>query len=121
MKNPKNYLIAQNYQAWGEREHRRMLWSMAALTLLAVGLMVSLEFLWRQLRRNHRQREALAGMNTGLQQLNEALSATNLTRERYVALFLDLCAAYINKLNNFQQLVSARSTPRRPSTTTAAP
>jgi hypothetical protein len=47
-------------------------------------------------------------MNAGLHQLNEALSATNLTRERYVSLFLDLCAAYIHKLNNFQNLVKRK-------------
>jgi cell division protein FtsB len=100
--------IARSYQAWGEREHRRMMWALAVVTLLALGLTVSLAFLWRQLRRNRRQHEALAGMNTHLQQLNEALSQTNVTRERYVALFLDLCAAYISKLNNFQQLVKRK-------------
>jgi cell division protein FtsB len=100
--------IAQSYQAWGEREHRRMMAALAVVTLLALGLTLSLGFLVRQLRSNRRQRVALAEMNAGLQQLNEALSATNLTRERYVALFLDLCAAYINKLNNYQNLVKRK-------------
>jgi hypothetical protein len=100
--------IARSYQAWGEREHRRMMGALVVVTLLAVGLLASLGFLWRQLRRNRRQRVALAEMNAGLQQLNEALTSTNLTRERYVALFLDLCAAYISKLNNFQQLVKRK-------------
>jgi hypothetical protein len=100
--------IAESYQAWGEREHRRMVAALAAVTLLALGLLLSLGFLWRQLRRNRRQRVALAEMNAGLHQLNEALSATNLTRERYVSLFLDLCAAYIHKLNNFQNLVKRK-------------
>ncbi|MDO4181716.1 MAG: DUF6377 domain-containing protein, partial [Bacteroidales bacterium] len=40
--------------------------------------------------------------------LNEELVTTNHTREEYVSLFMDLCAAYIDKLNKYQDLVKRK-------------
>ena len=56
----------------------------------------------------HKQKDILAEMNRELQRLNKMLVDTNHTREDYVSLFMDLCAAYINKLNKYQELVERK-------------
>ncbi|MCQ4775495.1 DUF6377 domain-containing protein, partial [Lacrimispora saccharolytica] len=50
----------------------------------------------------------MANMNCELQHLNKALVDTNHTREEYVSLFMDLCAAYIDKLKKYQDLVKRK-------------
>lgn len=55
-----------------------------------------------------KRRKILADMNQELQHLNKALVNTNHTREEYVSLFMDLCAAYIDKLNKYQDLVKRK-------------
>ncbi len=47
-------------------------------------------------------------MNNKLKELNSELVKTNRTREEYVSLFLELCAAYIDKLNKYQDLVKRK-------------
>lgn len=60
------------------------------------------------MRQLHRRRQALSDMNEQLQRLNRQLLDTNHTREEYVSLFIDLCAAYIDKLNRYQDLVKRK-------------
>ena len=55
-----------------------------------------------------KRRKILADMNAELQHLNKELVTTNHTREEYVSLFMDLCAAYIDKLNKYQDLVKRK-------------
>ena len=73
-----------------------------------VGLVVSLIYIYRQMHQLHKRRKILADMNQELQHLNKALVNTNHTREEYVSLFMDLCAAYIDKLNKYQDLVKRK-------------
>lgn len=47
----------------------------------------------------------LAELNSQLKELNTKLAQTNALRENYVSLYMDLCAAYIEKLNRFQSTV----------------
>jgi DNA-binding CsgD family transcriptional regulator len=70
-----------------------------SLTLLALCLLASLIFLYIELRRNHRQQQALM--------------ATNQARERYVALCLDLAAANIDKMRYFQNQVKRKVMARQ--------
>ena len=37
--------------------------------------------------------------------MNQQLTQANSRREKYMRLFMDLCALYIGKLNNYQKLV----------------
>ena len=64
----------------------------------------------RQLRL---RREELAAVNRELKQLNRKLVNTNHIREEYVSLFLDLCAAYIDKLGKYQDLVKRKVKARQ--------
>jgi len=59
----------------------------------------------QQKKRVSQSKETLSGLNAQLNELNAKLSQTNVIREQYVSLFMDLCAAYIEKLNRFRSTV----------------
>ena len=47
-------------------------------------------------------------MNTQLTELNQLLIETNIKRETYMRLFMDISAAYISKLSDYRKLVSRK-------------
>lgn len=97
--------IVNSYQEQNEIKSRRMMWAFAFICILSVGLIISLIFIRKQVKQLRMRRKAIAEMNQKLRALNQELLHTNSTREEYVSLFLDLCAAYIEKLSKYQELV----------------
>lgn len=100
--------IVLSYQEQNLIKSQRLQWSLICISLLSIGLVVSLVYIYRQMNQLHKRRKILADMNQELQHLNKALVDTNHTREEYVSLFMDLCAAYIDKLNKYQDLVKRK-------------
>lgn len=100
--------IVLSYQEQNRLKSQRLQWSLVCISLLSIGLIVSLVYIYSQMRQLHKRRKVLAEMNQELQHLNQALVDTNHTREEYVSLFMDLCAAYIDKLNKYQDLVKRK-------------
>lgn len=100
--------IVLSYQKQNLIESQRLQWSLICISLLSIGLVVSLVYIYRQINQLHKRKKILANMNCELQHLNKALVDTNHTREEYVSLFMDLCAAYIDKLKKYQDLVKRK-------------
>lgn len=100
--------IVISYQKQNLAKSKRLQWSLICISLLSVGLVVSLVYIYRQMQQLRKRRKILADMNAELQHLNKELVNTNHTREEYVSLFMDLCAAYIDKLNRYQDLVKRK-------------
>ena len=60
---------------------------------------------------NKKQKEMntqLQDMNSQLTELNQQLIETNIKRETYMRLFMDISAAYISKLSDYRKLVSRK-------------
>lgn len=93
--------IANVYQATIERQNDRLKIYLLIIGLLLPALAILLAYVFRQHKRMSRSKEAVEELNEKLRQLNSRLSMTNRYREQYVSLFMDLCAAYIDKLNRF--------------------
>ena len=100
--------IVLSYQKQNLIESQRLQWSLICISLLSIGLVVSLVYIYRQMNQLHKRKKILENMNCELQHLNKALVDTNHTREEYVSLFMDLCAAYIDKLKKYQDLVKRK-------------
>lgn len=100
--------IVLSYQEQNRIKSERLQWSLICISLLSIGLVISLVHIYRQMHQLHKRRQILADMNLELQHLNKALVDTNHTREGYVSLFMELCAAYIDKLNRYQELVKRK-------------
>lgn len=100
--------IVLSYQEQNQLKSKRLQWSLVFISILSIGLVLSLIYIYRQMQQLHKRKKILGDMNRELQQLNKALTDTNHTREEYVSLFMDLCAAYIDKLNRYQDLVKRK-------------
>lgn len=100
--------IVLSYQQQNVAKSKRLQVSLLCISLLSLGVMLLLAYICKQMFQLRRRRQALAEMNEQLQQLNRRLVNTNHTREEYVGLFMDLCAAYIDKLNRYQDLVKRK-------------
>lgn len=97
--------IVKSYQDQSNKKSKRMMWAFASICVLSVGLIISLLFIRRQMQQIRQRRKSISEMNKELVHLNQELLHTNYSREKYISLFLDLCAAYIEKLNKFQDVV----------------
>lgn len=100
--------IVTTYQKQSEKQSQHLRVAVAGISLLAVGLILSLLFIYRQMRQLRDNRRYLTDTNATLQTLNQQLVRTNRIREDYVSLFLDLCAAYIDKLRKYQDMVKRK-------------
>lgn len=93
------------YQQRNEERNRRLRASLAGIGILAASLLVSLFFIRKQYRQLVLKKAELSQSNRQLTILNQQLINTNKIRESYVGLCLDLCAAYIEKLSRYRELV----------------
>lgn len=75
------------------------------LTLILGGVII---YIHRQRCVVSRSKDAVIELNEKLNILNKQLRLTNRTREQYVSLFIDLCAAYIEKLNRLPLILKLR-------------
>ena len=100
--------IVNTYQNKWIEKNEVLMKSIYFISFLGIFLMISLLLIFRQLKMLREQRKIVTDMNNKLKELNSELVKTNRTREEYVSLFLELCAAYIDKLNKYQDLVKRK-------------
>ena len=90
----------QLYHSKQVRTHQNYL-----LGVLAVVLLCALVVILRQNKKLNKKEREVSRQNNLLTQMNLQLTQANSRREKYMRLFMDLCALYIGKLNNYQKLV----------------
>ncbi|MDE6327550.1 MAG: hypothetical protein K2L91_03380 [Duncaniella sp.] len=100
--------IANVYQETIERKNSRLSFYILIIGMLSLLLTVSLVYVYRQHKIASRSKDAFAELNEKLRIVNNSLSMTNKSREQYVSLFMDLCAAYIEKLNRFPMVLKLK-------------
>lgn len=88
---------------------------MVIVCLLAILMFVFAYYIWRHNKVLRAQRKIRIQLNADLKQLNEKLQTANLQlqhtnhiREQYVSLFIELCAAYIDKYNKLLKQVERK-------------
>ena len=93
--------ISNVYQDTVNAQNRRLKLYLLLIGLLTISLAVVAVYIYHQHKIVSRSKDAMEELNEKLRELNFQLSQTNKSREEYVSLFMDLCAAYIEKLNRF--------------------
>ena len=88
---------------------------MGIVCLLAILMFLFAYYIWRHNQILKAQRKIRIQLNADLKQLNEELQTANLQlkhtnhiREQYVSLFIELCAAYIDKYNKLLKQVERK-------------
>lgn len=108
-------VIASANQQAAERSRTCFLWGFIGVSVALVIILILSFVNNRQKNRlkknkaeieeqNRKQKE----MNTQLTELNQLLIETNIKRETYMRLFMDISAAYISKLSDYRKLVSRK-------------
>lgn len=87
--------------------------ALVSIAILVAGMVYSLVIVGRQLRREGRRRKLFAGLSRELASVNARLGENVELRERYVSLFMDLCATYIEKLRYYQKMVANKVRARQ--------
>jgi len=121
--------IANNYKSQSERTTSQLWIAVAAISVLAMLLLVVLFLVHRRNQQLHAarndlrtsntqlstlnaqlstQKDELALLNTQLSTLNAQLSESNRVKEEYIGRFMSLCAQYIDKLDNYRKMVNKK-------------
>lgn len=108
-------VIASANQQAAERSRTRFLWGLIGVSMALVIILI-LSFVnnrqKNRLKKNkaeiEEQNEKQKEMNAQLTELNQLLIETNIKRETYMRLFMDISAAYISKLSDYRKLVSRK-------------
>lgn len=104
--------IVSSYESILKQRNNILTLINVAVALLAVLLMSAIYYIFRQNKKMALQRRQLADNYQKLSVLNSQLGTdntellnTNIKRDRLVKLYIDLCAKFINRLNNYTKLV----------------
>ena len=100
--------IVNVYQDTIEKQNDRLKIYLLIIALLMLALAGIMVYVYNQNKRITKTKDAFAQLNEELKRLNCQLSETNKSREQYVSLFIDLCAAYIDKLNCFPTVLKLK-------------
>lgn len=73
-----------------------------------VALAITLYFTYKQTKIVSRAKRHLKAMNEELVGLNKNLDEANLIKEKYVGYFMNQCAVYINKLDEYRKNVNRK-------------
>lgn len=97
------------------------------ISILSIFLVVSILYVYKQMKSVSRIKEQLSRANEKLVELNNditqtndrlkesnvRLSDSNLIKEEYIAHFFDLCSTYINKLEDYRKSLNKKATGNR--------
>lgn len=108
-------IIVSSYESILKQRNSVLTLINVAVALLSILLMSAIYYIFKQNKKLALQRRQLADNYQKLSVLNSQLGTdntellnTNLKRDRLVKLYIDLCAKFINRLNNYTKLVKRK-------------
>ena len=91
-----------------EKQKQNLRFYILLTSLFVVALAITLYFTYKQTKIVSRAKKNLNVMNEELVALNKNLDEANLIKERYVGYFMNQCAVYINKLDEYRKNVNRK-------------
>ncbi|WP_294589304.1 DUF6377 domain-containing protein [uncultured Bacteroides sp.] len=101
-------IIENTYLYRLEQQKQNLRLYILLISLFVVALAITLFFAIKQTRRVSRAKKNLNVMNEKLVLLNKSLDEANLIKEKYVGYFMNQCAVYINKLDEYRKNVNRK-------------
>lgn len=77
-------------------------------SLFVIVLIITLLYIYKQIKVVSKARKELRVMNEDLLQLNQKLDEANIIKERYLGYFMNQCSIYINKLYMYRKNVNRK-------------
>lgn len=101
-------IIEATYLAKIEQQRRNLRLYALAISIFLIVLVVTLYFLYKQIKTVSRARKNLNTINGQLISANHRLDEANLIRERYIGYYINQCAVYLDKLDEFRKNVNRK-------------
>ncbi|HQH40340.1 MAG TPA: DUF6377 domain-containing protein [Bacteroidales bacterium] len=115
-------LIRDAYQLKSSKQKKKLLLYLMVITIMASSLILALSLMYLQMNRLGKARrdlqqvnnkltslsEDLVKTNAQLTKINRELSESNHIKEEYIAFYLNMCSAYISKLDEFRKNVNRK-------------
>jgi len=98
-------IIEATYLAKINQQQKNLRLYAIVISIFAVILILTLYFLFKQIKIVSRARKNLNMTNEQLKLVNHKLDEANLVRERYIGYYLNQCAVYLDKLDDFRKNV----------------
>ncbi|QIH37187.1 hypothetical protein G6053_22245 [Sphingobacterium sp. DR205] len=98
-------IIEATYLAKIDQQRKNLRLYAIVISIFAVILILTLYFLFKQMKIVSRARKKLNMTNEQLIFVNHKLDEANLVRERYIGYYLNQCAVYLEKLDDFRKNV----------------
>lgn len=110
-------LINQAYQQKEQKRQEQIKWALVSISLLSLGLLLAMGYVWRQMKRISAARQEVVEANRQLKALNEALHDSNeqlkeanrsiaensYLKETYIGRYMDLCSVYLEKMDHYRR------------------
>ncbi|MFP9114360.1 DUF6377 domain-containing protein [Flavobacterium sp. RHBU_3] len=120
-------IINASYQKKEAQSRKQLEQYLYLISFLTLVLIVAVVYVYRQMRKVSKIKEALTvsgeqlkELNTELQHVNEQLSdfnsqlhESNRIKEEYIAQFFDICSAYIDKLDDYRKKLNKKAMNRQ--------
>lgn len=101
-------IIENTYLIRLEKQKQNLRFYIFLTSLFVVALAITLYFTYKQTKIVSRAKRHLKAMNEELVGLNKNLDEANLIKEKYVGYFMNQCAVYINKLDEYRKNVNRK-------------
>jgi hypothetical protein len=102
-------IINAAYDKKVAEEKEKLFKYLMLISVLTLVLVISLFFIWRQMKKLSLAKksmkdlyEGLKQMNNDLEELNKKLSESNHVKEEYIGSVFNLCSTYINKMESYR-------------------
>lgn len=96
-------VIDKAYRLKSERKKRIIYSLLFTTSFLTLCLMVTVIYIYRQVKKLAAARRAVSNTNKQLQGLNRALTETNIIKEKYIARYISRCSVYIDKMDAYRR------------------
>lgn len=101
-------IITEAYRGKIQHQKHNVEICLAVVCILSLALGIVLIVLFRYYRKLNQSRHNVHLQMEKVMELNKKLESTNVKRETYLRLFMDISAAYIEKLSEYRKLVSRK-------------
>lgn len=101
-------IIENTYLYRLEKQKQNLRLYLLLISLFVIALAITLYFTYKQAKIVSRAKRHLKSMNMELMGLNKNLDEANLIKERYIGYFMNQCAIYINKLDEYRKNVNRK-------------
>lgn len=101
-------IIEATYLAKIEQQRRNLRSYAVVISVFLIVLIITLYFLYNQIKIVSRARKNLNAINVQLTATNQRLDEANLIRERYIGYYINQCAVYLDKLDEFRKTVTRK-------------